>query len=90
MRWREILRVALKKSTVQGRVSEGAPGLPKRQVKFSYADTPDCLQRILHLTRHLAFNLCKEKAKENSISFGFLVTKKGDKFFYLGKRGALR
>ncbi|KZC07437.1 hypothetical protein WN55_09429 [Dufourea novaeangliae] len=59
---RQVLRVALKKRAVQGRVPEGAPGLPKRQMKLPYADTPDRLQRILHLTRHLAFNLCKQKS----------------------------
>ena len=49
--------MTLKKSAVQGRVSEGAPGFPKRQMKFSYTDTPDRLQRVLDLARHLAFNL---------------------------------
>lgn len=64
LRRREVLRVALEKSAVQGRVSEGAPGLPERQVKLSYTHAPDRLQRILHLTRHLAFNLCEQKIQQ--------------------------
>lgn len=51
-----MLCVALQKGPVEGRVAQRAPRLPKRQVQLPDTDTPDRLQRVLHLAGHLTLH----------------------------------